>query len=264
VRRRLTFTQDYLLAHDLPNMAMWLENPEISDPSHGNEFLSLIYLALSSPLGGRFVAEGIRRRKLGPPSRVKNRLHLRNLLRNLPGAAGFALRFGYERYIRPGPKAPGIFIPSATNTYPLYYHGEHPPHRLSRIAPTAARDALGVPRMQTHLWFGDEDIGTAIRVHEHLDRYLRRHGIGHLEYLSDDPARSFREQLLDGYHQAGTTRMSARAEDGVIDANLAVHGFNDLFVTSSSAFVTSGQANSTFMIVVLALRLADHLHRQLS
>ena len=73
------------------------------------------------------------------------------------------------------------------------------------------------------------------------------------------PAAGFREQLLDGYHQAGTTRMSARPEDGVLDPQLAVHGFDDLFVASSSAFVTSGQANSTFMIVVFALRLADHL-----
>jgi choline dehydrogenase-like flavoprotein len=32
-------------------------------------------------------------------------------------------------------------------------------------------------------------------------------------------------------------------------------------VASSSTFVTSGQANSTFMIVAFALRLADHLNR---
>jgi choline dehydrogenase-like flavoprotein len=85
-----------------------------------------------------------------------------------------------------------------------------------------------------------------------------------LEYLFDDLEEGLRKQLLDGYHQAGTTRMSDRPEDGVLNPHLAVHGFEDLFVASSSAFVTSGQANSTFMIVVFALRLADHLHRDLS
>jgi len=75
--------------------------------------------------------------------------------------------------------------------------------------------------------------------------------------------KGLRGQLLDGYHQAGTTRMSDRPEDGVLNPQLAVHGFEDLFVASSSAFVTSGQANSTFMILVLALRLADHLDRGL-
>jgi choline dehydrogenase-like flavoprotein len=59
----------------------------------------------------------------------------------------------------------------------------------------------------------------------------------------------------------GTTRMSAQAADGVVDANLAIHGVPNVFVASSSTFVTSSQANSTFMIVAFALRLADHLRR---
>jgi choline dehydrogenase-like flavoprotein len=117
--------------------------------------------------------------------------------------------------------------------------------------------------MRTNLHFSDDDIRNAIRAHEHLDRYLRRYGLGHLEYLFDDPSEALRERLLDGYHQAGTTRMSDRPEDGVLNPDLGVHGFEELFVASSSAFVTSGQANSTFMIVVLALRLADHLRRGL-
>ena len=53
-----------------------------------------------------------------------------------------------------------------------------------------------------------------------------------------------------------------RPEDGVVDANLAVHGVPTLHVASSSVFPTSGQANSTFMIVVFALRLAEHLDRK--
>jgi choline dehydrogenase-like flavoprotein len=50
----------------------------------------------------------------------------------------------------------------------------------------------------------------------------------------------------------------------VLDADLAVHGFNDLYVASSSAFVTSSQANSTFTIVAFALRLADRLSLSLA
>jgi len=263
VRRRFTFSSDYLVEHDLPNVAMWLDNPPIGDPSHDSEVLSVLYLALASRWGRHFIAEGIRRRKIGNNDAVSSWRHWRNVLRRLPRSTSFALRFGYERYLRSGHKVPGVFLPSATNVYPLYYHGEHLPHYDSHIAPTSELDALGVPRMRTRLRFEDEDIRGAIRVHEHFDRYLRRSGIGRLEYLHADPHAAFREQLLDGYHQAGTTRMSARPEDGVLDAQLAVHGFDDLFVASSSAFVTSGQANSTFTIVVLALRLADHLHRAL-
>jgi acetylornithine/succinyldiaminopimelate/putrescine aminotransferase len=263
VRRRFTFSQQFLLDHDLPNVAMWLENPDIGDPSHGNAILSFIYLALASPLGRYFIAEGIRRRKIESGNAVASGKHLLNIMRNLPRAAWFALTFGYQRYLRRSYKAPGIFVPSTNNVYRLYYHGEHLPYRDSYIALSDERDALGMPRIRTHLSFQDDDVGGALRAHELFDRYLRRHSLGHLEYLYEDPAQGLREQLLDGYHQAGTTRMSAAPEDGVLDAHLAVHGFEDLFVASSSAFVTSGQANSTFMIVVFALRLADRLRATL-
>jgi choline dehydrogenase-like flavoprotein len=55
--------------------------------------------------------------------------------------------------------------------------------------------------------------------------------------------------------------MSADPQDGVVGTNCNVHGLDNLFVASSSIFVTSGQANSTFMIVAFALRLADHLKK---
>ena len=77
--------------------------------------------------------------------------------------------------------------------------------------------------------------------------------------LHDDVEAAIWERIGGGFHQVGTTRMSARAEDGVVDPNLAVHGVPNLFVASSSTFVTSSQANSTFMIMVFAVRLADHL-----
>ncbi|HUH48916.1 MAG TPA: GMC oxidoreductase, partial [Mycoplana sp.] len=40
-----------------------------------------------------------------------------------------------------------------------------------------------------------------------------------------------------------------------------VHGIGNLFVAESSVFPTSSHANPTFMIVAMALRLAEHLRR---
>jgi choline dehydrogenase-like flavoprotein len=54
--------------------------------------------------------------------------------------------------------------------------------------------------------------------------------------------------------------MSKDPAHGVVDEDLAVHGVPNLHVVSSSVFVTSGQANSTFMIVVFALRLIRQLY----
>ncbi len=264
VRRRLTFSADCQAGEKLPNVAMWLVNPDVADPDHGNGILSFVYLMLVSPLGRFFVAEGIRQAHIKTAQPVSKRRHLANVLRNLPSAMRFAIEFGYQRFLKRGRKVPGFFVPSAANVYPLLYHGEHLPHRESHAEPTSERDALGMPRLRTHLWFGEEDIAGVMRAHHCLDVYLREHGLGHLEYLHEDSKAAIREQIFGGYHQAGTTRMSALPEDGVVDRDLAVHGFNDLYVASSSTFVTSGQANSTFMIVVFALRLADHLDRVLN
>ncbi len=66
-----------------------------------------------------------------------------------------------------------------------------------------------------------------------------------------------------GYHQMGTTRMSASDRHGVVDGQCRVHGFDNLYIAGSSVFPTSGFANPTFTIVALALRLAGHLQRKL-
>jgi choline dehydrogenase-like flavoprotein len=66
-----------------------------------------------------------------------------------------------------------------------------------------------------------------------------------------------------GYHQTGTTRMSASPDDGVVTRNLNVHGLEDLCIASTSVFPTSSQANPTLTGVAFAVRLAERLHEQL-
>ncbi len=60
-------------------------------------------------------------------------------------------------------------------------------------------------------------------------------------------------------HHLGTTRMSQRAEDGVVTPDCRVHSTPNLFVAGSSVFPTSGYINPTLTIVALAERLADHI-----
>jgi choline dehydrogenase-like flavoprotein len=265
VRRRFTFSPEFQLEHELPNAAMWLENPEIGDPANRNGPLSFIYLMLVSPLGRLLVSEGIRKHQLGNTRLISKRAHLANILRSPAATAKFALALGYGRFIKRGRKLPGFFIANSANVYPLLYQSEHLPHHASHVAPIAQRDALGMPRLRPHMHIDRRDIDGVLRSHEHFDRYLRRHGIGRLEYLVDigDREKAIRDRFFYGCHQSGTTRMSTRSEDGVLDGDLAVHGFTDLFLASSSAFVTSSQANSTFTIVAFALRLADHLEHSL-
>jgi choline dehydrogenase-like flavoprotein len=260
VRRRFTFAEDFQRRHELPNAAMWLENPEIGDPRHRSGPLSFVYLMLVSPLGGRLISEGIRKHQLGDTRTISTRAHLANVLRSPASTSAFALALGYGRFLKRPRKQPGFFIANKANVHQLLYHGEHLPNHASHLAPTGERDALGVPRLHPHMHVDARDIDGAVRAHRHFDEYLRRHSLGRLEYLVEDFDKAIRERFFYGCHPAGTTRMSARPQDGVLDADLAVHGFDDLFIASSSAFVTSSQANSTFTIVAFALRLAEHLH----
>jgi choline dehydrogenase-like flavoprotein len=268
VRRRISLTAAAQRRLRLPNIVAWLANPDLPDPSHGSGVLSFAYLILASPLG-RVLSPPAQRAAMtghdvpGVPYGAVERgpvpAHLRNLVRDAGPTARWAIDFGRRRFLARRRRVPGFFVYSAANTYPLLFHGEHLPHPDSRVTLARETDELGMPRLHIDIRFSDADIDGVVRAHESWDAHLREQGCGWLEYVSGDVAGAVRERIGGGFHQAGTTRMSADPADGVLDRDLAVHGFDDLFVVSSSAFVTSGQANSTFMIGAFAVRLADHL-----
>jgi choline dehydrogenase-like flavoprotein len=265
VRRRFTFSPELQRRERLPNAAIWFVNPPMGDPVHGSGILSGVYLTLVSPVGRFMLTEAIRQAGTKTSGPVRKRDHLRNIVRDLGPAARFAAGFSYRRFLKPGRKAPGFFIRSAANVYPLDYHGEHLPSAESRVMLTSERDALGVPRLRTEMRFSEQDVASVERAMRELDASLRDAGVGHLEYLFDDIGAGVRECLVrsSGFHQTGTTRMAANRDGGVVDANLAVFDTENLFVASTSTFPTSSQANPTLTGIAFALRLAEHLDRAL-
>jgi GMC oxidoreductase len=272
IRRRLTVSRKAQLAEHLPNVAAWLANPELADPRHRNGVLSFAYLMLRSPLG-RLMAPDAQRLSLsgeevpgspyGGAERGSVRQHVLNVSRDVWPVARFAVGFGSKRFLPQRRRAAGFFVYSKENSYPLQYHGEQAPKRDSQVTLTGERDAVGMPKLKIGLKFSAQDVDGIIRTHHLWDTCLRESGLGHLEYLSPDPESTVWSRAGGGFHQLGTTRMAARPEDGVVDSDLAVHGVSNLFVASSSTFVTSGQANPTFMIVAFAARLADRLKKVL-
>jgi choline dehydrogenase-like flavoprotein len=268
VRRRFSIDRDVQRRHDLPNAVAWLANHELADARHRSGSLSLTYLILRSPLGRKLMADAPRlsltgRDIPGSPYRgaetTSIRSHLVNAAKDWRSVIPFAVEFGGRRFLAHEAKAPGFFVSSPANVYPLEFQGEHIPNRNSRVSLSSERDAVGMPKLNIDLRFSQQDVDGILRCHEVWDDYLKRSGCGRLEYISQDPSSLMWHRLGGGFHQQGTTRMAARAEDGVVDKHLAVHGMSNLFVASSSTFLTSGQANPTFMILVFALRLADRL-----
>jgi hypothetical protein len=273
VRRRLSFTAEAQQRLGLPNIVSWIANPDLADPNHESGPLSFAYLALASP-AGRVFAPDAQRESLtgrsvpgspyGPVDAGPLSAHVRNLVRDRRAAARFVVGFGTRRFVARRRRVPGFFVYNAENIYPLQYHGEHLPNWESRVTLSREVDAVGMPRLDVDIRFSEADVAGVRRAHLYWDEYLRKHRCGRIEYLDDDVAAAINARAGGGFHQSGTTRMAARPEDGVLTPDLTVHGFEDLSVVSSSAFVTSGQANSTFMIVVFALRLAHRMRSELS
>lgn len=272
IRRRFSFSRDYQREHHLPNIVSWLGNWELPDARHGYGELSFIYLALVSAVGP-MLAPAVQRLSMtgaeipgtpyGLATITSKGSHARNILRHPFATSRFAAGFGARRFLTRGRKVPGFFMYSKDNLYPLQYHGEHLPNAASKVTLTRQEDRLGRRKLAIDLQFSSQDVSGVIQAHEHWDRYFRKLGVGRLEYQYDDLEAAIDQRMGGGFHQAGTTRMSASATDGVVDENLAVHGVPNVYVASSSTFVTSGQANSTFMIVAFAVRLADHIAQNL-
>jgi choline dehydrogenase-like flavoprotein len=272
IKRRFSFTEAYQREHGLPNVVAWLGNWELPDATHGYGELSFVYLALASPLGGRLAPE-VQRVSMtggdipGTPydgtTKTSPATHVRNILRHPFATASFIADFGARRFLTRERRLPGFFMYSRQNLYPFQYHGEQLPNPASQVSLTRETDRLGRRRLAIDLRFVPGDVDGIIRAHEHWDQHFRKLGVGQLEYQHENLEQAIDRRMGGGFHQAGTTRMSASPADGVVDQDLAVHGVSNVYVASSSTFVTSGQANSTFMIVVFAVRLADRIARQL-
>ena len=260
-RRRFSFSREFQHKQKMANIVGWLANPEISDPAHGNGVLSFAYLMLRSPMGKFLASEAIRKAAIKGDVQGGVAAHALNMLRDLPRTAAFIPTFGYKRFLARR-KVPGFFQYSAANVYTLHYAGEQAPNPDSRVRLADDRDELGMRKIAIDHRYSELDTRLVLDAHRAWDEHLRRHNCGQLRYLETDLERSIAEQAGDGYHQIGSTRMSERPVDGVVGPCGNVHGFNDLFVASSSTFVTASQANSMFMILVWSLRIADELARQ--
>ena len=68
---------------------------------------------------------------------------------------------------------------------------------------------------------------------------------------------------MGAYHHIGGTRMGLDKFDSVINKDLKVHNVNNLYISGSSNFVTTGYTNPTFTIIQFALRLADKIYERL-
>ncbi|HEX4077863.1 MAG TPA: GMC family oxidoreductase [Rhizomicrobium sp.] len=131
-----------------------------------------------------------------------------------------------------------------------------------RLTLAGEKDALGMPRLKLDMRVSDEDFAHYRNTLKELGRQLLAARTGMIRLLHRSRAEWL--SVLDwGNHHMGTTRMHDDPRQGVVDANLKVHGVGNLYIAGSAAFPTYGASNPTLNLIALVLRLADHLKGRL-
>jgi choline dehydrogenase-like flavoprotein len=143
---------------------------------------------------------------------------------------------------------------------------EPTPNPESRVTLSDRRDQLGMNRVRVR-WLLDSLVERTVnRTCGLIAEEVTRAGVADVVL---DPAaeggewhRSFSEEGT--WHHMGTTRMHDSPKLGVVDRNCRVHGMPNLYVSGSSVFPTAGGNFPTITVAALALRLSDHLAKELS
>ncbi len=152
----------------------------------------------------------------------------------------------------PGTWGPGFtsILDGYANTAGLWVIGEDMPQESNRITLNASvTDKNGLPVANVNFDDHPNDIA------------MRNHGYQQAELLYDavGSTSAHRTPPYPSTHNMGTTRMSERPEDGVVNEFGRAHDVPNLFVSDGSVFTTGASANPTLTIVALALRQAEHI-----
>lgn len=160
----------------------------------------------------------------------------------------------------------------AVPLFRLMNHPEAAPNPDSRVLLSTQRDRFGKPLARVDWRLTEQDKRTIRRAQEIIGEEAGKAGLGRvqLEVGEDDAAWSPEKVTypwrgpIGGGHHMGTTRMGTDPKKGVVNPDCRVHGIPNLYVASSSVFPTFGFCNPTLTIVALAIRLGDHLKKQLT
>lgn len=138
----------------------------------------------------------------------------------------------------------------------------------SRVLLGKRTDRFGMRRAALDWRFNDLDYQTMRTAIMEFGRQVATRDLGRVRVLdwllADKPKPpGVDKDIVGSFHHLCTTRMSDNPREGVVDRDCRVHGIRNLYLGGSSVFATGGYAHPTYTIVLLALRLAQHLDGRL-
>ena len=174
-----------------------------------------------------------------------------------PGALTTA---AYRYFVRGQPSSVGGADPY------LRVYSEQQPNPDSRVTLGQQKDSLGMPRTVLDWRLTDLDKHSIEVFLRTVAEEWRRLSIADLPLTGrelQDRERGDQGGFWDHNHHIGTTRMGTERRTSVVDASCRVHGYDNLYIGSSSVFPTGGFSNPTLTILALCLRISDEIKRRL-
>ncbi len=137
---------------------------------------------------------------------------------------------------------------------------EQAPNLNSRVFLGNKKDMFGMRRVMLDWQANAADYKTVRTLGFEVAKEMAINGVARVqlkEFILDNTKTM--DDFVGHAHQMGTTRMSEDPRFGVVNKNLQIHGFKNIFVAGSSVFPTGGGANPTLTLVMLSERLGHHL-----
>lgn len=147
--------------------------------------------------------------------------------------------------------------------YVISFSAEQRPNVDNYIFLSKKRDSLGVPKVNLKWKIRSDVYETLQFVLKDLGKELINLNLGRIGIDQNVFNNNFSnsDKIYANYHHMGGTVMGTNNKESVVDKNLRVHNFENLFITGSSVFPSIGHANPTYTIVGLSIRLAEHLSK---
>ena len=142
----------------------------------------------------------------------------------------------------------------------LSLHHEQEPVFTNKVYLSEELDPYGVPLINLDWKMSDKLKNTAKESLINFGEFLVQQDIGRIsieDYIFDNKYKS----IFIGGHQMGGTRMGSNLKSSVVDKNLKVHSIQNLFISGSSVFPTSGHGHPTYTIICLSLKLGEHIKK---
>tara|TARA_B100000029_G_scaffold440137_1_gene457132 strand:+ start:1727 stop:3115 length:1389 start_codon:yes stop_codon:yes gene_type:complete len=127
------------------------------------------------------------------------------------------------------------------------------PNIRNKIYLTNKFDKFGLKKINIQWDLQKEDLKNYIKLIEKSSKNKK------ILINKDDFQNNFYKNGLSGQHPSCTTKIGKNDKDGVVNKDLKLFGYKNMYVVGSSVFPFIGYTNPTWTIMTLALRLAKRL-----